>query len=501
MSPPILIFNFDISCPFAYIASTRITALVTRTQCTISYRPVLLGAIYRATSAPQGAGGSASDVFNAAKRKVTSASMARTLKRYKTPYEAPARHPMKSVNALRMLYCVPDGNERRTLMEGLFRAYWVDGRDITDNQVLLDVARDYGITNLNMNCFADTQARKSLEDETEKAIQRGAFGVPGFWLPEANGGEGRFFWGQDRMHFVEATLLALTHGKKGWEEVGDLQSLMPRCIPLQLASPLTTRTKLEYWFDFSSPWAFLGYTQLARLQRQFGPNLEIVLKPFLLGILFREIGAPNMPMLAYSEAKRNYSQADHRDWVNWWNAVNVQEGKKDKEIAFYWADVFPIRTPTVLRVGIVEPGAVDVLCESSQLRVWYGILICALDRACWENNQDVSDDGVLGGVLTKAGYNGKELVAKANAPEIKSKLRQLTAEAKELGICGVPTYRVLREDRPGNGNWKNVGGIVWGQDETNVVEDLIAGWDLESSDALAEPRKGEREPKKVHAKL
>jgi 2-hydroxychromene-2-carboxylate isomerase len=103
---------------------------------------------------------------------------------------------------------------------------------------------------------------------------------------------------------------------------------------------------------------------------------------------------------------------------------------------------------------------------------------------------------VLAEVLSTAGYNGKELITKANAPEIKSKLRELTAEAKEIGICGVPTYRVFKED--GQNNWKNVGGLVWGQDETNVVEDLIAGWYPERSDALAEPRKGEQ---KVTARL
>jgi len=34
--------------------------------------------------------------------------------------------------------------------------------------------------------------------------------------------------------------------------------------------------------------AFLGWTQLDRLQRQFGSKLRIEMKPFLLGILFRE---------------------------------------------------------------------------------------------------------------------------------------------------------------------------------------------------------------------
>jgi len=83
---------------------------------------------------------------------------------------------------------------------------------------------------------------------------------------------------------------------------------------------------------------------------------------YLSKIIFR-IGAPNLPMAAISEQKRNYSQNDHRDWVRWWNGVNAQDGSPDKNIDFYWADVFPIRTPTILRVVLVEPKLVDVLCK------------------------------------------------------------------------------------------------------------------------------------------
>lgn len=112
------------------------------------------------------------------------------------------------------------------------------------------------------------------------------------------------------------------------------------------------------------------------------------------------------------------------------------------------------------------------------------------DSACWEKNENVSDEGVLAHVLTKGGFDGPALVKMANAPEIKEKLRANTAEAKELGICGVPTYRVLRQY--GTDEWRHVGGLVWGQDETNVVEDLVAGWDPETYDGVAEPRKGEK---------
>ncbi|KAI8938603.1 hypothetical protein NX059_004476 [Plenodomus lindquistii] len=498
MVAPTLIFNYDISCPFAYIASTRVSSLAGRTNTKLVYRPVLLGAIYRATAAPQGAGGSASDVFNPTKKAVGQQSMRRTLRRYNIAYSPPPQHPRKSVDALRLLYCVDggngDGGERKVLSEALFRAYWVEGRDVANRQVLLDIVRECGIpsaSKISLQSLDDEAARAELETATAEAIERGAFGVPGFWISdvqwtdlEGHEKKGRFFWGQDRMHFVEATLLSLQSAPTipfpaSWSQAPHLRSLIPRALPTN-ATPVPTR--LEFWFDFSSPWAYLGYTQLARLQRTF-PNLTIELKPFLLGILFREVGAPNMPLLAMSPTKAAWTRQDHADWTAWWNAVNEQEGvNRDRRINFKWAEVFPIRTPTVLRVGLVEPKAIPVLYE-----------------ACWSLNLDVASDTVLASVLDKAGYNGADLVAKANAPATKNELRQLTAEAKEKGICGVPTYRVLRQNQ--SGGWDLAGGLVWGQDEIGVVEDLIAGWDADNGTEIATPRKVDYESGIRGAKL
>ncbi|KAK5095811.1 hypothetical protein LTS08_007947 [Lithohypha guttulata] len=487
MVAPVLEFNYDISCPFAYIASTRVEALAERCGASLIWRPVLLGAIYRATAAPQGAGGSASDVFNPTKRAVTGKSMQRTLRRYQIAYNPPPHHPRKTVNALRLLYAVDD-EDRRVLTKLLFKAYWVDGRDVSDDKELLKIVQSSGIEashRISQTTFAGPQARKELEDATAESIGRGAFGVPGFWIPDAewtdtNGtkSKGRFFWGQDRMHFVEATLMALQKAQD-WCHVKGLKSLMPRCVA---NNKIAGRVKLEFWYDFSSPWAFLGWTQLARLQRTFGSELEIVMKPFLLGILFREIGAPNLPGSAVSPTKAAWSRQDHADWTHYWNAVNIQEGRPDKNIDFYWADIFPIRTPTLLRVAMVEPSTVPLLY-----------------RACWEDNANASDETVLSQVLDQGGYNGNELIARANSAEFKAKLRAATIEAKALGICGVPTYRVLRQSD--SGDWVHDGNIVWGQDETNVVEDLIAGWDAEASNDLAEAHKARFEADRMSARL
>lgn len=109
-----------------------------------------------------------------------------------------------------------------------------------------------------------------------------------------------------------------------------------------------------------------------------------------------------------------------------------------------------------------------------------------LDRACWEQNADVANEAVLVKVLNTGGFDGAALLSKANGPETKQELRNLTAEAKRLGLCGVPTYRVLRQSS--DGAWEHVGGLVWGQDELNVVEDLIAGWSVDDITRLAVPR-------------
>lgn len=91
---------------------------------------------------------------------------------------------------------------------------------------------------------------------------------------------------QDRMQFVEAVLLAGGDEQRLPTISKPLRSLEPRCVRGSI--PQGQEVKLEFWYDFSSPWAFLGWTQLQRLQRQFGERLSIEMKPFLLGILFRE---------------------------------------------------------------------------------------------------------------------------------------------------------------------------------------------------------------------
>lgn len=97
-------------------------------------------------------------------------------------------------------------------------------------------------------------------------------------------------------------------------------------------------------------------------------------------------------------------------------------------------------------------------------------------RACWERNLDMSSDDVLKQVISETQYDADHIMRRANSDEVKKDLRARTQEAKAVGLCGVPSYRIFRRNTAAS-EWEQVGDLVWGQDETAVVEDLIAGCD------------------------
>jgi hypothetical protein len=75
---------------------------------------------------------------------------------------------------------------------------------------------------------------------------------------------------------------------KPFDQVPGISTLHPRCVWQAPEGLVQKGVKMEFWYDFSSPWAFLGWTQLKKLQKLFGSGLEIEMKPILVGALFRE---------------------------------------------------------------------------------------------------------------------------------------------------------------------------------------------------------------------
>ncbi|KAK4700647.1 hypothetical protein P7C70_g5596, partial [Phenoliferia sp. Uapishka_3] len=473
-----VIMYFDVVCPFAFIASERIDELAKRTGAKIKWVPVLLGGLYDLTNAVQGKAGSASNIPMAAQKKVIqSADFQREINRYQLPLKFHHQHPLRSVDAGRLLCSFPPSH-RRHLAHAIFRAYWYDGKNINDRTVLLEIARsavaagrskarpDSGLPeDIDESVFSNTQWADDLRGNTNEALSRGAFGVPSFWIEARQ----KLLWGQRlflfshqvlRLKFICSSSIEMISVRTGQplDKIRDLKLLQPRCLRTTPSSGSARR--LTFWFDFSSPWAYLGWTQLARIGRE-APGLEIILKPFLLGALFRTIGTPMMPMLTMPEVKRKYVLQDQRDWTKYWNAVNAQESPPDEPVELNWPDTFPIRSPTALRVAILEPNTVPA--------VYY---------AAWRDKKGISDNEVLADVLLAAGFDGEKLVRDATtgakSQTAKEILRANTEEAVTLGICGAPTFQVEKT-------------LIWGGDKINVVQDLLLGWDVTSNLKAASP--------------
>ena len=72
-------------------------------------------------------------------------------------------------------------------------------------------------------------------------------------------------------------------------------------------------------------------------------------------------------------------------------------------------------------------------------------------QAYWINGEDISSAEVLAPLLEKLGHSPEEVFQKCSDEVIKKRLKDNTIEAENLGICGVPTFRVEKE-------------LWWGQD-------------------------------------
>ncbi len=347
----LLEYWFDFSCPHAYIGSQRIEALAAACGAQLRWRPMLLGGVFKAI------GGEAT--MSPAKAHHNYQDMHRWADLHGVPFTLPAAHPMRTVGALRALLSLPE--ERwPAVIHGLYRAYWTRGLQPSDPATLRAVLGEAGLDAAAIEralaADQDPAIRAELQRRTEEAVARGVFGAPAVF---ASGGDlpaPLMFWGQDRFDMVEAVL-------RGWRPGTNA----PR-RPAHPGSNPDSDATVHFWFDFSSPFSYLGSTQIEDLCARHGATLRW--RPMLLGALFKQVGAADVPLLAMSDSKRRYLGRDLDDWASWW------------QVPFRFTGHFPLRTITALRLVLLAGDRPAPL-------------IHALYRAAWADGLDISKEPVL----------------------------------------------------------------------------------------------------------
>jgi 2-hydroxychromene-2-carboxylate isomerase len=185
-------FWFDYSCPYAYLASTQVAALAKRTRADLVYEPMLLGGVFRAVGTPQ----KLFAELSPAKARHNALDIQRWAELFGVPLTMPAGHPLRTVEALRATLL--SGIDSR-VVDGFYRAYWVDGRGPSEEATMRDVLTGAGHDAGAILAKLD-DAKEDLRRRTDRAIALGIFGAPAFVVGE------EMFWGQDRIEFVEKAL-------------------------------------------------------------------------------------------------------------------------------------------------------------------------------------------------------------------------------------------------------------------------------------------------------
>lgn len=213
--------------------------------------------------------------------------------------------------------------------------------------------------------------------------------------------------------------------------------------------------RVDLYFDFISPYAYIGYLRLAALCDRRGA--ELALHPVLFAGLLNhwgQLGPAEIP------AKRI------------WTFKDSLRTARLAGFDFCPPPSHPFNPLTALRL------ALPVVAGADQRRV-----VDVLFRACWGKGIDLSSPAELRRVLGEAGLDGEALVAKTADPAAKEGLRQATDEAIALDVFGVPTMIVDGE-------------LFWGADRVDHVELALDGRDpltpVDVAAVLAHPAAADR---------
>ncbi len=196
--------------------------------------------------------------------------------------------------------------------------------------------------------------------------------------------------------------------------------------------------KIEFWFEFASTYSYPTAMRIEALAAARG--VQVAWRPFLLGPIFQQQGWNDSPFNIYP-AKGRYM---------WRDMQRVCESLD-----------FPLRRPTVFpRNGLL---AARVVCAHSE-QAWVPAFVRSVYSANFADDADISSPALVEQCLSRLGQDAATILAEAQTPAAKDKLKAQTAEAMERGIFGAPSFVVGKE-------------LFWGNDR---LEDALA-WVARSS--------------------
>ena len=189
-------FFFDVGSPYSYLAYHQLPKIAQAKGAEIVWRPMLLGGVFQAT-------GNSSPANVPAKGAYSNIDLERWAKHFGVPIQHNPHFPINTLQLMRGAVGMQlrSDAEFHRYLAAIFSAMFEHPRNLGDLNELAAVLEAAGISPaLMLELVQDDRVKQTLRKTTEEAVARGVFGAPTFFVGND------MFWGQDRLHFVEAAL-------------------------------------------------------------------------------------------------------------------------------------------------------------------------------------------------------------------------------------------------------------------------------------------------------
>ena len=196
MSPTAPQFMFDFGSPNAFLSHEAIPAIEQRTGVKFEYVPILLGGIFKATNNKSPAE-TLAGVKN--KREFHALETERFVKRFAVrPYTWNPYFPVNTLNLMRAAIAAQFEGVFDRYVEAAFHHMWVEPKKMDDPEVAATALAASGLdANKLLARSQDADVKAKLIENTQAAVDRGAFGSPTFFVGK------EMFFGKEQLREVE----------------------------------------------------------------------------------------------------------------------------------------------------------------------------------------------------------------------------------------------------------------------------------------------------------
>jgi 2-hydroxychromene-2-carboxylate isomerase len=193
-------FYYDLVSPYSYLAYGQIGRICEENGAKLVLRPMLLGAVHKMAEIK-------APIETNLKTRYQARNIRRWAEYYGVPLRFPDPFPFRTLKTMRAAMFLRERGELEAFTDAAFAIYWQEGGA---PKGLEEADEDAPISSVAGRVGADPEevlegaaipgAKQALKDATSEAVERGVFGAPAFFVGE------EMFWGNDRLHFVEAAL-------------------------------------------------------------------------------------------------------------------------------------------------------------------------------------------------------------------------------------------------------------------------------------------------------